>query len=202
VEPTIRFIDHFSARVGKAFAWCIIIMTIGMGWEVFARYLFNAPTGWAYDLSYMMYGTLFMMGGAYTLSHNGHVRADFLSRLWPPRVQAAVELVLYFVFFTPAMLALTLAGWKYAERSFRYQEVSVMSPIGVPIFQFKMVLVAAGVLMLFQGIAQILRCVHCLRSGEWIKVEEDVVEMEDALIIAAHSDEHALEKILGKGDRK
>ena len=202
MESTIRFIDHFSARVGKAFAWCIVIMTFGMAWEVFSRYLFNAPTGWSYDLSYMMYGTLFMMGGAYTLSHNGHVRADFLTRLWPPRAQAAVEMVLYLVFFTPAMLALILAGWKYASRSVRYQEVSVMSPANVPIFQFKLILVAAGCMMLFQGVAQMLRCIYCLRTGEWITAEEDVIEMEEALVKAAQSGDESLNELIGKGDRK
>jgi TRAP-type mannitol/chloroaromatic compound transport system permease small subunit len=193
VEATIRFIDHFSARVGKAFAWCIVIMTFGMGWEVFSRYLFNAPTGWSYDLSYMMYGTLFMMGGAYTLSHNAHVRGDFLYRLWRPRTQALVELILYLIFFMPAMLALTFSGWKYASRSLRYREVSVMSPADVPIFQFKLILVAAGALMLFQGIGQILRCIHCLRTGQWFTAEEDVIELEEALIKehAAHDSEAA-----------
>ncbi len=123
-----------------------------------------------------------MMAGAYTLSRDGHVRGDFIYRLWKPRTQARVELVLYFLFFFPGILALILAGWKYAGRSFRYAEVSVMSPANVPIFQFKAIIVAAGILLLLQGMAQVCRCILCIRSGEWPKHEEDVEELEDILL--------------------
>ena len=182
MESLVTFIDRLTAWFGKAFAWCIIIMTFGVGYEVFVRYVLRDPTSWAFDLSYMMYGTLFMMAGAYTLSRDGHVRGDFIYRLWKPRTQARVELVLYFLFFFPGILALILAGWKYAGRSFRYTEVSVMSPANVPIFQFKAIIVAAGILLLLQGIAQVCRCILCIRSGEWPKHEEDVEEMEDILL--------------------
>lgn len=182
MEAAIRFIDRLTAWFGKAFAWCILVMTFGVGYEVFVRYVLRDPTSWAFDLSYMMYGALFMMAGAYTLSRNAHVRGDFLYRLWSPRWQARVEFVLYFVFFFPGVLALIFAGWKYAERSYRYQEVSVMSPAGVPIFQFKMIIVAAGVLLLIQGIAQVMRCILCMRTGEWLATEEDVEEMEEILL--------------------
>jgi TRAP-type mannitol/chloroaromatic compound transport system permease small subunit len=178
----IRFIDNLTAWFGKAFAWCILIMTFGIGYEVFVRYVLNNPTSWAFDISYMMYGALFMMGGAYTLSRNGHVRGDFLYRLWSARTQARVEMVLYFLFFFPGILALIFAGWKYAERSIRYQEVSVMSPAGVPVFQFKVIIVAAGILLLLQGIAQVMRCLVCIRTGEWMKQDEDVEEMEQILL--------------------
>lgn len=174
----IQFADRLSGWFGKAFAWLILVMAIGVGYEVVARYGFNAPTSWAFDLSYITYGTLFMMGGAYTLSRGGHVRGDFLYRLWRPRTQARVELVLYFLFFFPGVLALIISGWKYAERSWRYMEVSVNSPAGIPIFQFKTVIVAAGILLLIQGIAQVFRCVICIQTGEWIAAAEDIEETE------------------------
>ena len=119
-----------------------------------------------------------MMGGAYTLSRGGHVRGDFVYRLWKPRTQARVELVLYFLFLFPGVIALIISGWKYAERSWRYLEVSVNSPAGVPVFQFKTVVVAAGVLLFIQGIAQVFRCLICIRTGEWVRAAEDIEETE------------------------
>ena len=130
----------------------------------------------------MLYGTLFMMAGAYTLSRNGHVRGDFLYRLWAPRKQALVELVLYIVFFFPGVLALVFAGWKYAARSWSYMEVSSNSPAGIPIFHFKSVIVAAGILLLLQGIAQVFRCIICLRQGDWPPITQDVEETEKVLM--------------------
>jgi TRAP-type mannitol/chloroaromatic compound transport system permease small subunit len=183
MERFIQIADAISAWFGKAFAWCILIMTFGVGYEVFVRYVLRDPTSWAFDLSYIMYGSLFMMAGAYTLSRDGHVRGDFLYRLWRPQTQAKVELVLYFLFFFPGILALIIAGWKYAARSFRYLEVSVMSPANVPIFQFKMIIVAAGVLLLIQGMAQVCRCILCIRTGKWPEHAEDVEELETVLLM-------------------
>jgi TRAP-type mannitol/chloroaromatic compound transport system permease small subunit len=183
----IRYVllaDRASAWFGKAFAWLIMMMIIGISYEVFARYLFRAPTSWAFDLSYIMYGTLFVMGGAYTLSRDGHVRADFLYRLWKPRTQAWAELALYLVFFFPGVTALIFAGWKYAARSWSYLEVSSNSPAGIPIYQFKTALVAGGVLLFFQGIAQVCRCILCIRTGEWVRAQDDVEETEKILIDA------------------
>ena len=177
----IRFADQLSAAFGKAFAWLILLMTFGMSYEVLVRYVFNKPTPWALDVSFIMYGTLFMMGGAYTLSRGGHVRGDFLYRLWTPRTQARVDLVLYCFFFFPGVLALIFAGWKYASRSWSYTEVSVNSPAGIPIYQFKTVIVAAGVLLLVQGIAQMCRCVLCMREGYWREADDDVQETEELL---------------------
>lgn len=182
MESFVTFIDRLTAWFGKAFAWCIVIMTFGVGYEVFVRYVLRDPTAWAFDLSYMMYGALFMMAGAYTLSRDGHVRGDFLYRLWKPRTQAKVEFVLYFLFFFPGVLALIISGWKYAARSFRYGEVSVMSPANVPIFQFKAIIVAAGILLLLQGLAQLCRCMICIRDGQWPKHEEDIEELETVLL--------------------
>jgi len=197
----VQLADRTSAWFGKAFAWTIMIMAIGTGYEVVVRYVFNAPTSWSFDLSYIMYGTLFMMGGAYTLSRNGHVRGDFLYRLWRPRTQAWVELVLYIIFFFPGILALVITGWKYAARSWRFVEVSINSPAGIPVFQFKSILVLAGILLVIQGIAQVFRCIICIRTGEWLAHEEDVEELEDMLLkeaAAGHMD-HA-EKIARGSD--
>ena len=177
----IRFADRLSAAFGKAFAWLIVLMTFGMSYEVFVRYVLNEPTPWALDVSFIMYGTLFMMGGAYTLSRGGHVRGDFLYRLWKPRTQAAVDLVLYLFFFFPGVLALVFAGWEYASKSWSYTEVSVNSPAGIPIYQFKTVIPAAGVLLVIQGVAQVFRCVLCLREGAWREAEDDVQETEELL---------------------
>ncbi|QFU09987.1 Tripartite ATP-independent periplasmic transporters, DctQ component [Rhodobacteraceae bacterium THAF1] len=185
----IRFADSVSAWFGKAFAWLIIFMSVGTGYEVFVRYVLNKPTTWALDVSWIMYGTLFMMGGAYTLSRGGHVRGDFLYRLWSPQTQAKVDLVLYFLFFFPGVLALIFAGWKYAARSWQYGEVSVNSPAGIPIYQFKTIIVAAGILLLIQGVAEVFRCIHCIRTGTWIKAHEDVFETEDLLMQKANEAE-------------
>lgn len=199
MEKVINFIDSVTAWFGKAFAWCILIMTFGVGYEVFVRYVLRDPTSWAFDLSYMMYGTLFMMAGAYTLSRDGHVRGDFIYRLWKPRTQGAVEFVLYFIFFFPGVIALMYAGFNYAARSvavYRKRgeeigwhmkdpsqwEVSVFSPAGMPVFQFKMVIVAAGALLVIQGIAQVMRCIIAMRDNEWPKHQDDVEELEDILL--------------------
>ncbi len=185
----IRFADNLSAWFGKTFAWLIVFMSVGTGYEVFVRYVLNSPTAWALDVSFIMYGTLFMMGGAYTLSRRGHVRGDFIYRLWSNRWQARVDLVLYFLFFFPGVLALILAGWKYASRSWSYGEVSVNSPAGVPIYQFKTAIVVAGILLFIQGIAEVFRCIHCIRTGVWLEAEEDVFETEDLLIQQANEAE-------------
>ena len=178
----IHFADRVSAWFGKTFGWLILLMTFGVSYEVFVRYVLRSPTTWSLDVSFIMYGTLFMMGGAYTLSRGGHVRGDFLYRLWPVRVQGAVDFVLYLIFFFPGITALILSGWKYSARSWQYSEVSVNSPAGIPIYQFKSVLVAAGLLLFLQGIAQLLRSVIAMRDGVWIAAEEDVEETEQLLI--------------------
>ncbi|MDH3242342.1 MAG: TRAP transporter small permease subunit [Alphaproteobacteria bacterium] len=182
----ILVVDSFTAWVGKAFAWCILLLTFGTAYEVFVRYVLRDPTSWAFDISYMMYGTLFMMGGAYTLSRDGHVRGDVLFRLWKPRIQATIELVLYLLLFLPGVLALIIAGTDYAAESWSYNygtgEVSINSPANVPISQFKTVLPVAAALLLLQGVAQVCRCIICLKTGEWPAHLEDVEELETVLI--------------------
>ena len=184
-------IDRMSAWVGKAFAWCILILTFATTYEVFVRYALRSPTVWAFDVSYIMYGTLFMMAGAYALSRNSHVRGDFVYQLWPPRIQAGIELVLYFVFFFPGVLALIYAGIIYANESWGYMpfgptgprgEISINSPAGIPVFPLKTILPIASGFLLLQGIAETIRCILCLKDGEWPARMHDVEEMEKVLI--------------------
>lgn len=191
----ITAIDTFSLWVGHAFAWCIIAMTFGVGYEVFVRYVLRDPTSWAFDLSYMMYGTLFMMGGAYTLSRDAHVRGDVFYRMWQPRTQGMVELVLYIIFFYPAVLALIFAGWKFAEQSIGYREVSVMSPANVPIFHFKLVIPAAGILLFIQGLAQVARCIIAIRENRWPEHIADVEETETMILHQAEDHSEVLSEI-------
>ncbi len=171
-------IDRFSMAVGHAFAWCILILTLGTSYEVFMRYVLNNPTSWAFDMSYILYGGLFIMSGAYALSRNAHVRGDVLFRLLRPRIQATIELVLYFIFFYPGVTALIIAGYGYAHDSFGYKEVSVNSPVGVPIWQLKALIPLAGGMLFIQGIAQVIRCILCIRTGRWPRQLHDVEELE------------------------
>lgn len=182
-------IDQFSKSVGHAFAWCIIILTMGTTYEVFVRYALNNPTSWAFDMSYILYGGLFIMSGAYALSRNSHVRADVFYRLWPTRWQAGVELVLYFIFFFPGVTSLMIAGYHYAADSIRVGEVSVNSPVGVPIWQLKGLIPIAGALLWVQGVAQVIRCVICLKEGRWPRQLHDVEELES--VLQAHAGKEA-----------
>ena len=186
INRFIYGVDQLSKTVGHAFAWLIVVLMLGTCYEVFVRYALNNPTSWAFDMSYILYGGLFMMAGAYTLSRNGHVRGDVLYRLWPVRVQASVELALYILFFFPGVIALMISGWAYGNDAFRLQEVSVNSPAGVPVWQLKMLIPFAGFFLTLQGIAESLRCVQCLRDNAWAPRLHDVEELE--LAIAA---EHA-----------
>jgi TRAP-type mannitol/chloroaromatic compound transport system permease small subunit len=182
IREVIRVIDLLNKSIGHAFAWCIVILTLGISYEVFVRYVLRDPTSWAFDLSYILYGALFLMAGAYTLSRGGHVRADILFRRWRPRTQAGLELVLYFLFYFPGVLALVIAGWGYGYEAFVIREVSVNSPVGVPVWPLKMLIPVAGVLLTIQGVAEVLRCVLCLREGEWAPRMHDVEELEEQLI--------------------
>jgi len=178
----LYWIDSLSLWVGKAFAWLILVLTLGVSYEVFVRYALRAPTTWAFDFSYITYGAMFLMAGAYTLSRNGHVRADVVYRLWKPRTQASVDLVLYLIFFLPAVLAFIYAGWKYAEMSIRFREVSIFSPAGVPVFPLKTLVPVTGVLLLLQGFAEVVRCILCIRSGVWPQRLHDVEETESIIL--------------------
>lgn len=181
-EDELFVIDQISTQVGHLFSWSIILLTAAMTYEVIVRYVFNAPTTWAFDASYMLYGLLFMTAGAYTLARNGHVRGDFIYRAWPPRRQAGMDLALYILFFFPGILAFIYAGFGFARMSWIMNEHSSASPSGPPVYHFKTLIPITGALMLIQGLAETLRCVMCLRSGEWPRRMHDVEELENVLM--------------------
>jgi TRAP-type mannitol/chloroaromatic compound transport system permease small subunit len=205
MNRVIYGIDQLSRSVGHAFAWCIVILTLGTCYEVFMRYVLNAPTSWAFDMSYLMYGALFFMAGAYTLSRGGHVRADMFYRRWRPRTQATVELVLYVLFFFPGVTALVISGWGYGYSSMRIFEVSVNSPAGVPIWPLKMMIPIGAALLTLQGVAEVLRCVQCLRQGRWEPRLHDVEELENQILQQAQvstSDADAMRARAERGETK
>ena len=171
-------IDKISTFVGKIFSWLIVSLTLLITWEVFSRYALDTPNPWAFDGMIMMYGTLFMMSGAYTLSKNGHVRGDILYGFFPPRLQAGLDLTLYFLFFLPGVVALCWAGYNYAGDSWRILEHSGITADGPPVYQFKSVIPVAGAFLLMQGIVEIIRCVLCLKEGKWPSRQEDVEEVD------------------------
>ena len=200
MQRLILAIDQLSKTVGHAFAWCIVILALGTGYEVLVRYVFNDPTSWAFDLSYLMYGAVFYMAGAYALSRAGHVRADMFYRKWRPRTQAVVELVLYVLFFFPGILALIVAGGAYGFESMRLKEVSVNSPAGVPIWPLKMMIQVGAALIALQGLAEVLRCIVCLRAGDWPPRLHDVEELETQILQQhAQSDEASGAQPAGQG---
>jgi TRAP-type mannitol/chloroaromatic compound transport system permease small subunit len=182
MQRFLLFIDVLNAWVGKCFGWLILVLTFGISYEVFVRYVLRAPTTWAFDIAYITYGALFLMAGAYTLSRGGHVRADFLYRLWKPETQATVDLVLYFLFFFPGVIALMYSGWNFASMSVRFREVSIFSPAGVPVFPLKSLIPVAGTFLFAQGVAEVIRCVICLQTGRWPQKLSDVEEMETAIL--------------------
>ena len=182
MELWIRRIDVLSKSIGHAFSWCVLILTASTCYEVFMRYVLNSPTVWAFDISYMMYGSLFMMSGAYAVSRNSHVRGDFLYRKWSSRTQAKVDLTLYLVFYFPAIFAMVFTGGQYAFESARILESSVNSPAGVPVWPLKSIIFVAGVTLLIAGTAEVMRCLVCIRTGEWLSRSGDVEELEQVLI--------------------
>lgn len=180
-------VDQVSTFVGKLFAWSIVILTVAVSYEVFSRYVLRSPTTWAYDASYILYGALFIIAGAYALSRNAHVRGDFLYRTWSPRRQALMDLVLYILFFFPGIIAFIFAGYGFAAQSWMTHEHSAYSPDGLPVYQYKTLIPATGVLLLLQGMVEVVRCIFCLRRGEWPQRLHDVEELEN-VILAQHAD--------------
>ena len=170
-------VDRLSTWIGKAFAWSIVGLTLLISWEVFSRYVLNKPHAWMLDAQIMLYGTLFMTAGAYTLSKSGHVRGDVLYGFFRPRTQAAIDLVLYIVFFLPGIIALTWAGWHYAQESLAIRE-QTFNADPLPVYPFKFVIPLSGAILLLQGIVEIIRCVICLQTGEWPSREKDVEEVD------------------------
>ena len=178
MQKLLFTIDKISTFVGQTFSWFIVALTFMISWEVFSRYVLDAPHPWAFDVMIMMYGTVFMMAGAYTLSKNGHVRGDVLYGFFPPRLQAGLDLALYILFFIPGVVALAWAGYNFAAESWAINEHSNVTADGPPVYPFKIILPLAGAFLLAQGVVEIIRCVMCLQTGEWPKRGEDVEEVD------------------------
>ena len=194
VQKLLHTIDGISTWVGKTAAWLIIVLMTVVCVEVFKRYILNAPTAWIFDAENMLYGTCFMMCGAYTLAQNAHVRGDFLYSSMRPRTQAGLDLFLYIVFFIPGIAALIYSGWIFAAESWRINEHSTVTANGPPVWQFKLMIPFAGLMVMIQGIAEIVRCVVCIRTGEWPDRLADVSEIdvvEEQLAASEHVDEEA-----------
>lgn len=178
MQKILLFVDKISTWVGQAFSWLIVALTLHISWEVFSRYVLDHPRAWAFDAMIMMYGTLFMMAGAYTLAKNGHVRGDVIYGFFTPRAQAILDLTLYIVFFIPGIVALTYAGYFYASESWAINEHSNITAEGPPVYPFKTVIPLAGAFVLVQGIVEIIRCIICIKEGEWPSREPDVQEVD------------------------
>jgi len=178
MQKFLLTVDRLSTFVGKIFSWCIVGLTLMITWEIFSRYALNTPHDWAFDGMIQLYGMLFMMSGAYTLSKNNMVRGDVLYGFFPPRLQASLDLTLYFVFFLPGVTALIWAGYRYFLESWAILEHSGITANGPPVYQYKAVIPIAGAFLLLQGIAEIIRCVRCLKEGQWPSRQQDVEEVD------------------------
>lgn len=188
VQSFLDTIDGFTTWVGKAASWLIMVLMLLVCVEVVKRYALNMPTAWVFDASNMLYGSLFMLAGAYALAQNAHVRGDFLYSSMRPRTQAAFDLVLYIVFFLPGIAALLYAGYRYAALSWRIHEHSTVTANGPPLYPFKTIIPIAGALIMLQGLAEIVRCVVCLRTGEWPSRLKDATEIDVVEEQLAHSE--------------
>jgi TRAP-type mannitol/chloroaromatic compound transport system permease small subunit len=187
VQSFLHAVDGISTWVGKAFAWLIIVLMTVVCVEVFKRYILNAPTAWIFDANNMLYGTLFMLCGAYGLAQNAHVRGDFLYSSMRPRMQAGLDLTLYIVFFIPGIAALIYAGFTFAKESWLINEHSNVTSEGPPVYHFKAMIPLAGIMVMLQGFAEIVRCVVCLKTGEWPSRLKDVTEIDVVEEQLAHS---------------
>lgn len=177
MQKFLLTVDRFSTWFGKACAWAVVALTLLISWEVFSRYVLNKPHGWVLDAQIMLYGLLFMAAGAYTLAKNGHVRGDVLYGFFRPRTQAGIDLLLYVVFFLPGIVAMTWAGWTFANESLAIRE-QTFNADPLPLYPFKFVVPIAGGVLLLQGFVEIIRCVLCLQTGEWPRREDDVEEVD------------------------
>ncbi len=200
MQSILHTAESISTWVGKAFAWLIVVLMLLVVTEVFKRYALNMPTAWVFDVSNMLYGTLFMMGGAYALAHDGHVRGDFLYGRFAPRTQATLDLVLYLAFFLPGIAALTWSGYTYFGESLAIKETT-FNATPLPVYPFKFVIPMAGALVLMQGLSEMLRCVVCLRDGDWtprLKDAEEIDVVEQQLSASTHVDEAARREAIEK----
>ncbi len=178
MQNLLLFIDKVSTWIGQFFSWLIVGLTLMISWEVFSRYALDDPHPWAFDVMSMMYGSLFMMAGAYTLSKNGHVRGDVLYGFFPPRLQAWLDLTLYILFFIPGVFALAWAGYGFAAESWAINEHSNITANGPPVYPFKTILPIAGAFLFAQGLVEIVRCMVCIKQGEWPSRGDDVDEVD------------------------
>jgi len=178
MQKLLLTVDKISTAAGQFFAWLIVALTFMIAWEVFSRYALDNPHPWAFDVMSMMYGSLFMMAGAYTLSKNGHVRGDVLYGFFPPRLQAGLDLTLYILFFIPGVVALAWAGYGFAAESWAINEHSNVTANGPPVYPFKTIIPIAGAILLAQGLVEIVRCIVCLQQGEWPSRGQDVEEVD------------------------
>lgn len=188
MQKLMMAVDRLSTFVGRFFAWSIVLLTLLVSWEVFSRYILNHPHPWALDAQIMLYGILFMMAGAYTLAHQGHVRGDVLYGGFSERTQAIIDLVLFVIFYLPGVIALTWAGWGYANESLAIRE-NTFSPDPLPLYPFKFVIPVAGFLLFAQGLVEILRCAVCIRDGKWPRRLKDVEEIDVEELKAMVKDE-------------
>jgi len=196
MQKILVTVDKISTFTGQSFSWLIVSLTFLITYEVFSRYALRVTHPDAFDAMLMMYGTLFMMAGAYTLSKNAHVRGDVLYRFFPPRVQASLDLTLYILFFLPGVVAFCWAGYEYAGESWAIRELSSITSEGLPIYPFKTIIPIAGVFILMQGIVEIIRCVQCLKQGKWPSREVDVEEVDvDELKEMVHVTDEDIEKL-------
>jgi TRAP-type mannitol/chloroaromatic compound transport system permease small subunit len=177
MQSLLLTVDRLSTWLGQLFAWFIVLLTALISWEVFSRYVLNKPHAWVLDAQIMLYGTLFMMAGAYTLAKNNHVRGDVLYSFFRPRSQAWVDLILYLLFFLPGVFAMTWAGWSYAMESLAIRE-QTFSAEPIPLYPFKFAIPVAALMLLLQGVVEIVRCIVCIRTGDWPSRGEDVVEVD------------------------
>src|SRR5438552_11404181 len=196
MQKLLLFVDKVSTWVGQAFSFLILALTLHVAWEVYSRYVLDAPRAWAFDVMIMMYGTLFMMAGAYTLAKNSHVRGDVIYGFFTPRAQAILDLTLYIVFFIPGVIALVWAGYTYAAESWAINEHSNITSEGPPFYPFKTVIPVAGALVLMQGIVEIIRCVICIKQGKWPSREAEVQEVDvDKVKEMVHVKDEDIEKL-------
>ncbi|TDP62460.1 TRAP transporter small permease subunit [Roseateles toxinivorans] len=204
MQAVLLAVDRLSTWLGQLFAWLVVLLTGLITWEVFSRYALNEPHAWVLDVQIMLYGTMFMMAGAYTLAKNNHVRGDVLYSFFMPRTQAWVDLILYGLFFLPGIVALTWAGWNYASEALAIRE-QTFSAYALPLYPFKFVIPIAGGMLLLQGLVEIVRCLSCIRTGEWPSRGEDVVEVDveklKAMVHVKDEDIAALDQYVAPGGK-
>lgn len=199
MQKILLGVDKLSTWLGQFFAWAIVLLTLSISWEVFSRYVLGKPHAWMLDVQIMLYGVLFMMAGAYTLSKNGHVRGDVLYGFFRPRTQATLDLILYFLFFLPGVVAMTWAGWNFFTESVAIRE-QTFNADPIPVYPFKFFIPFAGAILLLQGLVEIARCIICIREGAWPSRGEDVAEVDvdklKAMVNVKDEDIQALDKFV------